>query len=69
MSERASYPEAIMTTDEAAEVLHISQRHLQWLIKTRQLQACKIGRRYRVRAKHLDAFLDAHEVIPTAPTM
>ena len=65
MSVRASYAEAIMTTDEAAEVLHISQRHLQWLIKTRQLQACKIGRRYRVRAKHLDAFLDAHEVIPT----
>lgn len=68
MSDRATYAEPIMTTDEAAQILHISQRHVQWLINTRQLQACKIGRRYRVRAKHLDAFLDAHEVIPTAPT-
>jgi excisionase family DNA binding protein len=66
MSERASYPEPILTTQEAADVLRISRRHVQWLIKTHRLNAVRIGRSYRVRGQHLQQFLDAHETIPEA---
>ena len=64
MSERATYHESILTTQEATEVLSISRRHVQWLIKTGQLGAVRIGRSYRVRGQHLQQFLDAHETIP-----
>jgi excisionase family DNA binding protein len=64
MSERAIYNEPILTTAEAAKVLQISRRHIQWLIKTHQMNAVRIGRSYRVRGQHLQEFLDAHEVIP-----
>ena len=64
MTELFSDPDAVMTTEQTAKLLHTSPRYVQWLIKTRQLHACQIGRRYRVRAKHIQDFLDAHE-IPT----
>jgi len=63
MSERASYPEVILTTAEVARLLQMSQRHVQWLVKTKRLQAVRIGRSYRVRGRHLQAFLDEHEII------
>ena len=64
MTEYISDPDAVMTTEQAAKLLQTSPRYVQWLIKTRQLQSCQIGRRYRVRMKHIDAFLDAHEILP-----
>jgi excisionase family DNA binding protein len=64
MSDHAMVAEAVLTTAEAAKLLKISRRHVQWLIKTRRMKACKIGRSYRVRGQHIKAFLDAHEVIP-----
>ena len=67
MLDRASFPEAILTTDEVATVLQISRRHVQWLIKTRALGSVKVGRSYRVRGSHLQAFLEAHELTHEAP--
>jgi excisionase family DNA binding protein len=64
MSDYAMIPEAVLTTAEAAKLLKISRRHVQWLIKRHELGACKVGRGYRVRSQHIKAFLDAHEVIP-----
>ncbi len=68
MLDRASFAEAILTTDEVATVLQISRRHVQWLIKHRALGSVKVGRSYRIRGSHLQAFLDAHELPRDAPT-
>jgi excisionase family DNA binding protein len=62
MLDRAMFPEAIFTMGEVATMLQISRRHVQWLIKTRALGSVKLGRSYRVRSRHLQAFLDAHEL-------
>ena len=67
MLDRAIFPEAILTTEEVAKVLQISRRHVQWLIKTRALGSLKVGRSYRVRSRHLQAFLDAHELTSEEP--
>jgi excisionase family DNA binding protein len=68
MLDRAIFPEAILTTEEVANLLQISRRHVQWLIKTRALGSMKVGRSYRVRSRHLQAFLDAHELTHEEPT-
>jgi excisionase family DNA binding protein len=61
MLDRAICVEEILTTREVAERLKISHRAVQWLIHQRKLQAIRIGRSYRVRPQHIEAFLTAHE--------
>jgi excisionase family DNA binding protein len=62
MPERATASEDILTTGEVAQRLKISRRQVQWLIHQRKLQAVRIGRAYRVRPQHIEAFLTAHEI-------
>jgi excisionase family DNA binding protein len=66
MLERATLDAKIFTTHEVAKLLKISRRNVQWLIHQHQLKAVRIGRTYRVRPQHLEAFLAAHEI--TEPT-
>jgi excisionase family DNA binding protein len=61
MSDRATLEAEIFTTHEVAKLLKISQRAVQWMIKHHQLKAVRIGRTYRVRPQHIEAFLSAHE--------
>jgi excisionase family DNA binding protein len=61
MLERATFGEEILTTGEVAQRLKISRRAVQWLIHQRRLKAVRIGRSYRVRPQHIEAFLSAHE--------
>jgi excisionase family DNA binding protein len=64
MLERATLEAEIFTTHEVAKLLKISRRNVQWLIHQRQLKAVRIGRAYRVRPQHIEAFLNAHEINP-----
>jgi excisionase family DNA binding protein len=57
MSDSATFGEEILTTGEVAQRLKISRRAVQWMIKQRKLQAVRIGRAYRVRPQHIEAFL------------
>jgi excisionase family DNA binding protein len=61
MPERATLEAEIFTTGEVAHLLKISRRAVQWLIHQRKLKAVRIGRSYRVRPQHIEAFLAAHE--------
>jgi excisionase family DNA binding protein len=61
MLDCATFGEEILTTAEVAQRLKISRRAVQWLIHQRQLKAMRIGRVYRVRPQHIEAFLSAHE--------
>jgi excisionase family DNA binding protein len=67
MSERATFPEAVLTTQEVAQLLQISRRSVQWLIKQRRLKAIRIGRAYRVRASALHTFFAQHETGASEP--
>jgi excisionase family DNA binding protein len=61
MPDSATFQERILTTAEVAKHLQISRRAVQWLIHQRKLKAVRIGRAYRVRPQHIEAFLTAHE--------
>jgi excisionase family DNA binding protein len=69
MSEGATLEAEIFTTYEVAKLLKISRRAVQWLIHQRKLKAVRIGRAYRVRPQHIEAFLSAHETeeLPDSP--
>ena len=56
-----------MTTHEIAELLKVSEATVRNWIHEGELRAIRVGREFRVAAKDLEAFFEAHETQP-APT-
>jgi excisionase family DNA binding protein len=51
----------LLTTEAAAEYLHISPRSLiRWRVERRGPPAVRVGRKIMYRASDLEAWLDAH---------
>ena len=48
----------VYTTEEAREVLKVTQRTLYRYIKARQIKAIKLGREYRITEDALKDFLE-----------
>jgi excisionase family DNA binding protein len=64
MSMHATAPEAIYTTKELSELLKVSRRAVQWMIKQHRLKAVRIGNGYRVRQSAIDDFFEKYETTP-----
>jgi excisionase family DNA binding protein len=57
--------DTLLTADEAAEYLRLSRKQLQqWRYFGRGPTYVKVGRGVRYRRSDLDAWLDAHAVVP-----
>ncbi len=54
-----------LTTQEIAELLKVSEATVRTWIHDESLRAVRIGRDFRVAAKDLEAFLDAHATRPS----
>jgi excisionase family DNA binding protein len=53
----------LLTRQQVADYLHVSETHLDWLIRHNGLPVIKVGRRaLRVRADDLAQWLDAKSV-------
>ena len=50
-----------LTTHDIAELLKVKEPTVRSWIHDQELRAIKIGREFRVAAKDLEAFLNAHE--------
>ncbi len=50
-----------LTTHDIAELLKVKEPTVRSWIHEQELRAIKIGREFRVAAKDLEAFLNAHE--------
>jgi len=55
----------ILSTEEVARLMGVSQRTIQALIQAGKLQALKVGKNYRILDKHIQAFFAQQET--TAP--
>ena len=53
-----------MTTHEIAELLKVREATVRTWIHEGQLRAVRIGREFRVAAKDLEAFVNAHATRP-----
>ena len=49
-----------MTTHDIAELLKVSEATVRTWIHESDLRAIRVGREFRVAAKDLEAFVDAH---------
>jgi excisionase family DNA binding protein len=67
---RAEHPvivspvEPVLTTKQVGAILQIHQRSVERLITDGRLEALSIGRRWRVTAAQLQAFLDRQSLSP-----
>jgi excisionase family DNA binding protein len=52
----------LLTTEEAAERLNITPRHVRRLVFERRIAYVKLGRHVRIAARDLDAFIRAGRV-------
>jgi excisionase family DNA binding protein len=52
-------PDNLYTTSQAADILGVSLRRVQALIKRGQLQAERVGKFYLISKEDLDAFIEA----------
>lgn len=50
----------LLTIQEAAELLKVSEATLRGLIKGGEVRAIRFGREWRIAVKDLEAFLNAH---------
>jgi len=48
----------LLTIDEAAELLNVSDMTVRRLIKDKQLLAAKIGRQWRIKEKEIEFMVD-----------
>ena len=55
-----------MTTHEIAELLKVSEATVRNWIHEGELRAIRVGREFRVAAKDLEAFVEAHETQPAS---
>jgi excisionase family DNA binding protein len=46
----------ILSTEDVAKLLDVSQRTVQELIRTGKLQAVRVGKRYRILGQHIRQF-------------
>lgn len=51
----------LLTLPEAAELLHVSTRTLQRMIRRRELPAFKVGGQWRVRESQLTRWIEGRE--------
>jgi excisionase family DNA binding protein len=65
MSIHATIADPIYTTKDLAEILQVSRRSVQWMIKHRRLKAVRIGNGYRVRQSAINEFFDTYEMSTT----
>lgn len=56
----------LLTLPEAAELLHVSTRTLQRMIRRRELPAFKVGGQWRVRESQLTRWIEGREHRPAA---
>lgn len=56
-TERAAMPPRLLTQEQAAQVLNISERMVRYLIASRDLQAVKIGRRTLVPCEAIESLI------------
>ena len=52
------------TTHEIAELMKVSEATVRSWIRDGELRAIRLGREFRVAAKDLEAFVDAHATKP-----
>ena len=52
------------TTQEIAELLKVSEATVRSWIHGHELRAVRFGREFRVAAKDLEAFVNAHATVP-----
>lgn len=57
-----------MTTQEIAKLLKVREQTVRSWIHLRDLRAVKLGREFRVAAKDLEAFVNAHATRPPSWT-
>ncbi len=55
------------TIQEISELLKISEVTVRGWVHQRELRAVRFGREFRVAAKDLEAFVDAHVLEPAPP--
>jgi excisionase family DNA binding protein len=56
----------LLTLPEAAELLHVSTRTLQRMIRRKELPAFKVGGQWRVRESQLTRWIQGREDVPDA---
>lgn len=54
--------EEFMTVEELAEVLKVSQRTIQRIVRRKELPAVKIGRQFRFRKKWINEWLQENTI-------
>lgn len=59
---------ALLTVEQVAQRLQMTDRHVRTLIGKGLIQSFKIGRSRRISEQHLADFLAAHEVDPATST-
>ncbi|MGH7798655.1 MAG: helix-turn-helix domain-containing protein [Candidatus Binatia bacterium] len=57
----------LLTLPEAAELLHVSTRTLQRMIRRNELPAFKVGGQWRVRESQLTKWIQGRENAPEVP--
>ena len=55
------------TTHEISELLKVSEATVRSWIHESELRAVRFGREFRVAAKDLEAFINAHATMPAQP--
>lgn len=50
----------LLTLQETADLLKLSEATTRGLIKSREVRAIRIGREWRIAVRDLEEFLDAH---------
>jgi excisionase family DNA binding protein len=56
----------ILSTEDVAKLLGVSQRTIQEMVRTGKLKAVKVGKRYRILDQHLRQLFGVEE--PTSPS-
>ena len=57
----------LLTLPEAAELLHVSTRTLQRMIRRNELPAFQVGGQWRVRESQLTQWIQGRETAPDSP--
>lgn len=56
--EGSAVPDRVLTVDEVADVLRVSNMTVYRLIRSGELVALRIGSNYRIRERDLEAYLE-----------
>jgi len=56
-----------LTTHDVARLLKVSETTVRGWIHDNDLRAVKLGREFRIAAKDLEAFVNAHATRPAGP--